>query len=140
MIHYQEPPNWVAERAKCNLELIFEALCQVLERDVNEVNALPERQRRGRQFQLNVNSDGMKPIAQVTQVHPTDNPDTQKAYASFERADTVIVIQSSSLQRVFHARVRWNEQARSCKLYVEKDEYEVWGLSQWVLDPIFFPL
>ena len=139
MIHNQEPPNWVSERAKCNPALIFEALCQVLDRDVNEVNALPERQRRGRQFQLEVNSDGTKPMALVTQVHATDNPDIPKAYARFERGEAAITIQASSLPQLVLARVRWDERTRSCKLYIEENRYDIWELSQSVLGPIFFP-
>ena len=139
MIHNQEPPNWVAERAKCNLELIFEALCQVLDRDVGAMNAVPERQRLGRQFQLEVNADGTRPIAQVTQVHSTDSLVTQKVYARFESGETAISIQASSLSQSVLARVRWDEQARACKLYIGKDRYEVWELSEWVLGPMFFP-
>ena len=139
MIHNQEPPNWVAERAKCNLELIFEAFCQVLDRDVNEVNALPERQRRGRRFQLDVNVDGTRPIAEVREVCSTSNPDTHSAFATFQRGDAAITIQASSLAHTVHARVRWDERTRACKLYVQDDKYEVWELSQWVLGPLFFP-
>ena len=139
MIHNQEPPNWVVERAKCNLELIFDALCQVLERDVDAMNAVPERQRLGRQFQLEVNADGTRPIALVTQVHSTDSLVKQKAYARFESRKTAISIQASSLSQLALALVRWDERARACKLYVGDDRYEVWELSQWVLGPIFFP-
>ena len=129
----------MAERAKCNLELIFDALCQVLERDVGAMNAVPERQRLGRQFQLEVNADGTRPIALVTQVHSTDSLVTQKAYARFESRETAISIQASSLSQLALALVRWDERARSCKLYVGDDRYEVWELSQWVLGPMFFP-
>ena len=139
MIHHQEPPHWVVERAKCNLEMIFEALCQVLERDVNELNELPERQRHGRRFLLAVNMDGPRPIAQVKQEHESNNPDGQQVYARFERGDAAISIQASSLSHAEHARVRWDEGARSCKLYVGDIKYEVWELSQWVLGPMFFP-
>ena len=139
MIDHHEPPHWVVERAKCNLELVFEALCQVLERDVNEVNELPERQRHGRRFLYEVNVDGTMPIAKVNREHGTSNPDRQEVYARFERGDAAITIQASSLSHAEHARVRWDEGARSCKLYVGDIKYEVWELSQWVLGPMFFP-
>ena len=140
MLHHQEPPHWVEERAKCNLELIFAALCQVLEHDVNEVNALPERQRYGQSFLFEVNVDGTMPMAQVNKEHETSNPDSQKAYATFRRSDRTITIQASSLpNNVVRAHVRWNAGARSCKLYLDETPYEVWELSQKVLGPMFFP-
>ena len=119
MIDHHEPPHWVVERAKCNLELVFDALCQILERDVNEVNELPERQRHGRHFLFAVNTDGPSPIAQVNQEHGANNPARQQVYARFQRGDAAITIQASSLSHAVHARVRWDEGARSCKLYVE---------------------
>ena len=139
MIHNQEPPNWVAERAKCNLELVFDALCQVLARDVEAMNEVSERQRLGRQFQLEVNADGTRPLASVTQVQSTDRLVTQKAYARFESRETAISIQASSLPQLAFACVRWDERARACKLYIGENRYEVWELSQWVLGPMFFP-
>ena len=32
------PPNWVAERAECKIDLLYDALCQVVQRDVAEAN------------------------------------------------------------------------------------------------------
>ena len=43
MLEHGQPPNWVAERAKCRLALIFEALSQLVERDVAEFNKVAPR-------------------------------------------------------------------------------------------------
>lgn len=136
MVNYQTPPNWVAERAKCNLDLVFEALCQVIERDVNEMNGLPRQQRQDRTFSFALNVDGTKPIALVSR-----NSEEQKAWARFEKSIVAIQIQvfmPGMMMPQFLAYPEWIQRTRSCVLTVEERQYQVWELSQKALGPLFF--
>lgn len=140
MLPNQTHPNWVTERAQCNLDFIFEALCQIIERDVTELNGLSEEQRKGRTFSLEVISDGKSPIANVTE-NANSNDDRKKAWARFEKSTVAIRIQVF-IPRVTgdtaFARPEWNERALSCRLTMNGQQYKVWEISQIVLGPIFF--
>ena len=65
MIDHQQSPNWVAHRGRCNLDLTFEALCQVVERDVGEMNKLSPQIRRGHKFTLEKKGEGTAPMLQA---------------------------------------------------------------------------
>ena len=47
-----QPPNWVAERAKCSVDLVYLALRDVGCRDVKEINGLAEEKRHGFTFEF----------------------------------------------------------------------------------------
>ena len=52
------PPNWVAERAECKIDLLYDALCQVVERDVAEANKLSPDLRGGFTYSVERNDEG----------------------------------------------------------------------------------
>ena len=60
MTDEESPPNWVLDRARCSLDLTFDALVEIVERDVQQMNSLPAKIRNGDQFCIERNGDGLK--------------------------------------------------------------------------------
>ena len=52
MMNYSQPPNWVKGQADCSLDLMFEALIQIVTRDVDEANRLYAEGRSKRRFRI----------------------------------------------------------------------------------------
>ena len=133
MLNHQPPPNWVAERAKCRVDILFEALCQVVERDVAEYNKLPARLPDGCTYSTESTVEGTMPILRV--YHITDGKtDAVASFVQLEQGINVWVVEKGWLL----AFPEWVEQTRSCLLSFGGNRYKVWELSQKVLGPLFF--
>ena len=141
---HESPRNWVVQRAKCNIDLIYESLCQVVERDVSEMNKLPADQRRGFTFLTEWNVDGVNPIIQVTRC---PSPKEAKAYARFERRTNFILVTFNipNLREETEGRLTARPVGisgdGSCLLSIGREEYteyKVWELSRRILEPLFF--
>ena len=61
----ESPPNWVKERADCNLDMVFEALFSVADRDVTEVNRVSSLTKNGVSFAVQREDGGMLPTFRV---------------------------------------------------------------------------
>lgn len=127
----------MAERAKCRVDLIFEALAQVVQRDVEEANKLPASLRRDRVFAAEMNTDGTHPLLRVYRTVK----DATEAIASFEQREQAILVQRGreSCQAVYP---EWPEDGKTCVLVMRatfRQEFlDVWRLSQWALSEEFF--
>ena len=132
----QSPPNWVAERAKCNLDLTFEALFQIVQRDVEEANKLSAKRRRGFAFRLEQNGEGIHPLFSVRRF-PEDDQDSNDAKSvCFEKSINAIRI--SAQEDDMLAYPRWNKVSHSCKIFLKDQPHELWEISHIVLGPLFF--
>ena len=120
---YEAPPNWVAERAKCNLDLTFEALFQVVKRDVDEINKIHPGD-----FELEQNSEGTKPMIQVKK------SDNRKV--TFTKSEVAIRINTP--EKIILAHPKWNSETTSCKLIVDNQPLKIWQISQLALGDLFF--
>ena len=128
-----QPPNWVAERAKCRVDLLFDALCQVVERDVAEYNKLPAGLRRGCSFSAESINEGTMPVLRV--YHTTDGKtDAAASFTQLEQGINVWVVEKGWKL----ASPEWVEQTKSCLLSIDGALCKVWELSQRVLGPLFF--
>lgn len=136
------PPNWVAERAKCRIDLTFDALSQIVERDVTEMNTLSARRIRNYHFTIETNDDGLYPLLRVRR-YPEGNPDGDDVQiVTFERRDEEICIKADG-KNLRRAHLKWHNASASCRLFVNLDALadrpmEVWELSQEYLGPLFF--
>ena len=132
----QHPPNWVAELAERRIDLQFEALCQVIERDVAEVNKLSPDLRGGLTFSAYRNDEGTRPLLRVYRSDEGASNSSTKAVATFMQSQAGIHVTTES--GMFLARPEWVALTRSCLLSVEGNHYKVWELSQKILSPLFF--
>ena len=136
MLDHQPPPNWVAARADCKVDLLFEAICQVVNRDVEEVNRLSSDMRGGYIFSADDNGDGTRPLLRVYRASETA-PDDRRGIATFEQTRWDIRIRSSQAKGGLVA-TPWADEAGTCWLSVDGTRYRVWELSREVLSPLFF--
>ena len=127
MLNHQPPPNWVLGRAECNLRMTFEALSQIVERDVAEANKLFE----DRQFQLERCGEGVRPLMYVSERGATEGIGVR-----FEVSETAIRINGGGVQ--FYVRPRWD--GRRCRMHINDGDraYELWEISQNSLSNLFF--
>lgn len=127
MIEHREPPNWVLGRAECTLAMTFEALTQIVERDVNEANKAIE----GRTFEFEQCTEGMRPFVRVSE------KGTDKAIDISITNTNAIRVSGAGVKPGFYVRPRWD--GKRCRLYVRDDDpQELWQISQVVLENLFF--
>lgn len=128
-LNHEEPPRWVLERARCNLALKFQALHDVVERDVEDANALPEMKAAGVRFDMETELGGTKPVFGVKRIDRKG----EGPVLYFVRESRTIRIADQ-----FEVTVRWEASTAACRLLIEEKPYEIWEISQKVLAPLFF--
>ena len=136
MMDHSKPANWVRGRADCRLGMKFQALVQILERDVEEFNGLPADQRRKRSFRIVSNGEGTHPIVRVEEA-TFDGPDNRPS-VSFTVSDVAIRVNGGGVQ--FYVKPVWNSESRACRLHIDGIDtpYEAWEISQQALTNLFF--
>ncbi len=134
MLNHQPPRNWIADRVDCNIDLIFEALCQVVERDVSEMNKLSSDTRNRYIFSTGSNGDGVYPMLRVYR-SLEDFPDKRYDIATFEQRQAYICIVAPGIS--LKARP-WVDKEGCCLLDIDGTQYRIWELSQKILGPLFF--
>ena len=127
------PPNWVAERAECKIDLLYDALCQVVERDVAEANKLPPDLRGGFTYSVERNDEGTMPLLRVYRSQEGASAEPVATFSQSQASIHVTAMTGNCL-----ARPEWVEQSRSCFLSISGTRHQVWELSQRVLGPLFF--
>ena len=140
MLEHRPPPNWVAERAKCNLELTFDALCQIVKRDVGEMNKLSPKRRRGHTFEFDECAAGPEPVLRVRRF-PEGEPDSEDAHwVIFRQTINAIFVEPmiAPKETRYEVTPKWNAESGSCELFIGNDVLEVWQVSQRALSPLFF--
>ena len=140
MMVHKSPPNWVEERSKCDIDSKFDALCEIVQRDVEEMNKLSSEIRRRYKFSYKFEADGISPKLFVVRI-PEDGGSTGRAQVIFEK-----IAQNQAIRTHFHNRERrallffprWVQKNRKCLFYCDDKYFEVWEISQKVLEPLFF--
>ena len=124
-------PNWVKGRANCNLPTVFAVLCEIVQRDVQEFNALPSKDRRERLFRcknMECKQDGgTYPTLRV------EDGDGQGVDFALSRA-------AIAVSGRFYIKPEWHFQTRTCRFRVDdgKTFLELWQVSQQGLGSLFF--
>ena len=134
MVH-EQPPSWVEKRATCRIDLIFEALSQILERDVDEFNSLLPNLRHQRTASVAQNGDGTHPLIRVYRAEENGS----ETILTFTLHGTTISIQTPGKEGAMLG-VAWDTVTRSC-LLVDKeteDRFKVWQVSERSLGPFLF--
>ena len=132
-----QPPNWVAERAECKIDLLYDALCQVVERDVAEANKLPPDLRGGFTYSVERTDEGTMPLLRVYRSREGKPAGPAQPVATFSQSQASIHVTAAGTGG-FPARPEWVDQTSSCFLSIGGTPYKVWELSQRVLGPLFF--
>ena len=131
MIEHKPPPNWVVGRADCNLDMTFEALHEIVKRDVAAFNGLYERKRQGRTFRVHDSTEDCRAEFKVEQEADAEHP----PHVLFTLEKTAIRINGGGVQ--FFVRPLWD--GERCYLRRGGDaNYEVWEISQAALENLFF--
>ena len=129
MLNYDQPPNWVKGRADCRLDLMFEALKQIIERDIKEFNDLPE-------FSVktaNLNCTPTMRAPTLLKIEQVGNP--SKANLHLEMSSAAIRIGGGN-QFYDQFGTKMPESAPST---CGKDgPHETWQISQSALSNLFF--
>lgn len=136
MLGIESSSNWVATRAECPVELLFDGLTQIVERDVAEVNKLPSGLRGGCIFSVKKNGECPAPLLGVYR-RPEGDGGGGALIARFQRGRSAIRITASGMDSVV-AIPRWTSDDARCLLVVDGIEYQVWELSRSILEPLFF--
>ena len=130
------PPNWVLDRARCTLGLTFQALAEIVERDVKQVNQLDSENRHQRTFQIERNEDGLKETIQV-QCFPDGKPgNLYNGGVTFVKTRTSIEV--FALDKKFQMIPEWDNKNCVCLLQVNGDQLETWQVSRRALSSFFF--
>ena len=129
-------PNWVKARAECNLELTFEALFGIVERDVNEANDIDAFV----SYRLEIQRGVFDPMISVTR---EDNGSFSGRVIFTQMAHEIRVCRESPMsagkENLFSVTAQWEEDNHRCRLFVDGSTLEVWELSRKALEPMFFP-
>ena len=139
MIEHREPPHWVSARAKCNLDLAFAALFEIIERDISEAqNVLGERLQ-GYSFEIEQNGEGVKHRIRVSRKPPARSYGFSEKSVTFEKsADSISV--TGDLPEPFEVVPEWDAQSASCKLRINRESHEAWQISQRALEALIFDI
>lgn len=132
MVH-QQPPNWVAERAKCRIDIIFDALSQVVKRDVAEFNNLVPSLRHQRTAVVR-NGDGTHPMIRVCRAEA----DGSESTLTFTQEKTHIAVLAPDYNQML--RPDWVGNPPSCLLLDRRTDaqYKVWEVSRDALGFFLF--
>ena len=140
-------PHWVAARAACQVDTVFEEILKAVQEDVAAMNKLPADQRR------NLHYTYERPNNRQANVYAEDASGSIPTHYSFRVPMAVILtkeangqciqIQQKITQHGENVDVipRWNAEKQSCEL-IWGDEtnrpLEVQQVSQKALEPLFF--
>lgn len=136
-----EPPHWVRDRGCCTLTATFASLHDVVKRDVEEANALPEDVRHDATFQFEVNGQGPMPRFSVTRTRVVSGYAPQVVTVLFTQGRSEIVVESTATRPAvepFQVIPSWNARANQCELRVKDESVELWQVSQRALERLFF--
>ena len=129
-------PNWVRERAECEIGAAFENLCAEVKRDVDEMqpyipkvlppNSTLKTDQQKTLFVVRCDSDYAEATFCVTfSLRGTDN--------------TIHVEVEAGLHHRAHTiTTAWNSHKECCDLFFDEQSLAPWSVSEHVLGPLFF--
>ena len=132
-------PDWVAKRAQCEIDPIFEDLCMTIRRDVSRMNGLSIEKRR--EFIFDIKSEGNEKLLvlrfpEFAKEKNKNNTDT----VTFTKTDVGIDIKylSENGWYTLTAVPLWNDETLTCVLRFNESLYQIWEISQKALVYFFF--
>ena len=130
------PFNWVKARADCNLDLSFEALRSVVDRDVQVANATPSLTRQTITFFFQNEEQGVYPMFVVRR---TKGGQTMGQVRFTQEPQQITVdFGSGSEGEGFAVTALWDSEKYACHLMVDGQSCEIWEVSRRALEWLFF--
>lgn len=146
-------PNWVAEREKCNMELLWRDVRAILHVDVQRKNAeearkksgihyaFPPEEQQATQALLQCSNDAGDQLESCLFVY---NTKTQKVEVTVHPPTSVRMPGTTGT-----LMTRWDAEAIQCRIVItmtsESDQLvefphdQLWKAVQYILEPFFFP-
>ena len=138
----EERRNWVARRSACNVDGLFEALCDVVKSDVEEMQQLPPGKRRDYEFSVQEEERaGILTVAATPSITGFKQPVLTVAFQRDRVDDTIkihTVYAAPPKNTTLAVTFKWDPKQLSCRLFIGDDAHglEVWEVSQLTLAPM----
>ena len=100
-------------RSRCSVEMVFESLGQVVERDVEDRNEPTSELRGDYIFAANANGDATRPKLEVYR-SPESDPIKMERLASLEQDTSRIKVMGQKKSGDLLGMPRWSDQAEFC--------------------------
>jgi len=132
----EDRPNWVKQRAECQLDVVFARLCQEGEFDVEEMQKYVPQIHHPGSFRTNKGGDRLQVFC--------DSQDVNGAFAVEIRVDRpndaiIIEVQESSYRSHSHTiKAKWDEKHEQRILCYDKDSAFYWVVCKKIFEPLFF--
>ena len=125
--------KWVEKRGRCTPEMALLALAQIVEQDVEEMNALPAKRRHDQTYRI-VKSEGQEGGLSSVQVYQQP---TGSRKATFELEPEGIRIDAYP-HPTMHVTICWDAESLTCHYCLEKKILAAWQVSRQALEVLFF--
>ena len=104
---------------------------QVLKRDVDIANGLPQKQRRGYEFKLERNGEGTSPVIRIMRSIVGKGEWNHENKVEFDLHENAIRLDCLHLNNGFTMIYpKWDNETSSCKLYIDDKHMKVWEISR----------
>ena len=132
----REMGAWVKARAECNVASTFEALAEMVRRDVDEFNDLPERHRQARVFRVEEQNEGEQEL-----VVESEGDTGQSSRVTIRHRESGVLIQTAvgvdGEIHALHVTPYWT--GEECRYQIDgNDVLDLWQVSQKALGGVFF--
>lgn len=130
------PFNWVKARAECNLDLSFEALRSVVQRDAQVANDTPSLTEGGTvRFSFQAEGQGTHPMFAVHRLRE-GSVFGQTRFTQHPQKITVDFGPASETS--FGVTALWDDESYTCRLMMDGKPCEIWEVSRRALEWLFF--
>ena len=142
----QEQPNWVAERAKCSITLLFNELRALVKQDTEWAGIESDKNKRSRTYLWTVGESSCRIKRQESGGAEEECSFRCKVLEGLVHV-SIFSPSSSVSDQGYTIKTRWDAESCQCLLVVRtlQDEkqkefphYELWKALQYILEPFFF--
>ena len=134
---FSEPPNWVKARADCNIDLTFEALFGLVQRDAKQANGIDTLTEGRFKYSVQKEYGGAVPMFSVAR-QMNGSPVATVRFEMLPLELRVSRTRGRNRDDGFSVTPRWNESECKCDLFIGDEPHELWQVSQKALEPLFF--
>lgn len=130
--------EWVKNRGNCTTTLGFRGLANIVERDVDHANQLPEPIRGPYRFIFERNGQVREPVFRVTRRTEGHPEKLNWPSVMFVQKSTCIEISGHGHPNPILVVPTWDAENHCCLWWINKVHYALWQISQEALGDFFF--